>query len=159
MKKLAILIIALVASVSCYAQKEGDFAIGGGFGIAPCLEKGAGLTNFGLGARVQYNIIDPVRIEGVMNYWFKSKGVGVFDIIFNAHYIIPVASKVKLYPLAGLGYGHLSGGGGANKFTFNVGLGSEFDITSRLSAFLELKYQYMSHFSRLPIQVGVVYRL
>lgn len=96
------------------------------------------------------------------------------------------AGWLNVYPIVGLGYAHCGGGvsvvgddlsdflksnpylsgmednGGssssANKFYFNVGAGAEYPITDKLSASLELKYQYIKNFSRLPISIGVTYK-
>lgn len=45
-----------------------------------------------------------------------------------------------------------------NRFLFNVGAGAEYALSSKLSVGVEVKYQYMKDFSRLPISVGVTYK-
>ena len=44
-----------------------------------------------------------------------------------------------------------------NRFIFNVGVGGEYAITSKISAGLEIKYQYVKDFQRLPITIGATY--
>ena len=106
MKKVIIaLCMLLTGAVASYAQ-EGQMAVGINLGVAPCLETG-GPTNFGLGAKFQYNVTDPIRVEANLEYWFKAKEVSVFDVYANIHYLIPIADKFKLYPLAGIGYANL----------------------------------------------------
>lgn len=46
----------------------------------------------------------------------------------------------------------------ANKFYYNLGAGFEYDITSRISACVEVKWQGMQWFNRLPITIGASYR-
>lgn len=197
---LALLVIA--TATSAFAQK-GQSAVGINLGAAPCLESGASLTNFEIGAKYQYGITDAIRLEADLSYGIKSKGMDVFEISANAHYLFNIGDKIKVYPLVGIGYGHIGGGfsGGdivvdipdvdygnnwnvsraypypdynpddeidasdndssapsANKFLFNVGAGAEYALTSKLSVGIEVKYQYMSHFSRLPITLGVTYK-
>lgn len=159
------------------AQQKGDMAVGLNLGVAPSLESGAKVTNFGIGAKFQYNLTNPVRLEAALDYGFKSKGADVMTFGVNAHYLFNVAGRLNVYPIVGLGYAHCGGGvfvvgddlsdflednGGssssANKFYFNVGAGAEYPITDKLSASLELKYQYIKNFSRLPISIGVTYK-
>ena len=146
-------------------------AVGLNLGVAPSLESGASVTNFGIGAKFQYNVTNPIRVEADLDYWFKAKGMDVFDITANVHYLFNVGSKLKIYPLVGIGYAHLkasadfdiagedfSVSASADKFLFNVGAGVEYPIANNLSIGAEIKYQYIKDFSRLPISVGVAYK-
>lgn len=181
---MCIALVGLCAS----AQQKGDMAVGLNLGVAPCLEKNASLTNFGIGAKFQYNVTKPIRLEADVDYWFKDKGMDVFDVSANVHYIFNFGEKLSVYPLVGIGYGRVGfggfsfdeddfdyysrgwlddldddyedyeGGTSANKFLFNVGVGAEYALSSRFSVGLEIKYQYMKDFSRLPISIGATYR-
>lgn len=194
MKKLfTTLCIALLACVGASAQK-GEMAVGLNLGAAPCVEKNASFTNFGIGAKFQYNVSNPLRLEADVDYWFKSKGIDMFDVTANVQYLFKIGSKVKVYPLVGVGYASVGGGyaidlddyedwldslGGymtradydfdddddwdigstsrLNRFVLNVGLGGEFAVSSKLSLGLEIKYQYIKNFQRLPITIGATY--
>lgn len=199
MKKIYYLLLGLplvLGALNASAQEKGEMAAGINLGVAPCLESGVSSTNFGIGAKFQYNISNPVRLEAALDYGFKNKGIDVMTVGVNAHYLFKIGNKFNIYPLVGLGYGHLGGasvkfdedamselgdlmgeiGGSsakdeyedaldkskgsvsANKFYFNVGAGAEYAITGKLSAGLEVKYQYMKNFSRLPIYLGLTYR-
>lgn len=198
MKRILFLATLLMAVVSSVSAQKGQSAVGINLGAAPCLESGVSLTNFEIGAKYQYGITDAIRLEADLSYGLKSKGIDVFEVSANAHYLFNIGEKIKVYPLVGIGYGHigagLSGDDGdydydpsddeeypyprakgypyypeeeedygddstsANKFLLNVGAGAEYALTSKLSVGVELKYQYMSHFSRLPITVGVTYK-
>ena len=164
-------------------------AVGLNLGVAPSLESGASVTNFGIGAKFQYNVTNPIRLEAAFDYGFKNKGVDVMTIGVNAHYIFNVANKISVYPLVGLGYAHCKataigipdfdendwGGianwetdiddygtkeesGSANKFFFNVGVGGQYDLNDKLAVNLEIKYQYIENFNRLPISLGIAYK-
>lgn len=208
MKRILFLATLLIAVVSSVSAQKGQSAVGINLGAAPCLESGVSLTNFEIGAKYQYGITDAIRLEADLSYGLKSKGIDVFEVSANAHYLFNIGEKIKVYPLVGIGYGHIGGGfsnndieydytpstddqeydfysrayvdkdgnvvtgnkgeepgknddgnsTSANKFLFNVGAGAEYALSSKLSVGLELKYQYMSHFSRLPITVGVTYQ-
>lgn len=195
MKKfLAVICVALFGFAAANAQK-GDMGVGLNIGFAPCLEKNASLTNFGIGAKFQYNVTDPIRVEADLDYWVKAKGIDMFDITANVHYLFNVTDKIKVYPLVGIGYASVGGGYSGSKydfeemmeefmdwyyddddeddfeyeggkgdssrfsrFVFNVGVGGEYAITSKLSVGLEIKYQYVKDFSRMPITIGATYR-
>lgn len=176
---MCVALVGLCAS----AQEKGDMAVGLNLGVAPCLESGANVTNFGIGAKFQYNVTNPIRLEADVDYWFKNKGMDVFDVTANVHYLFNVGSKLKVYPLVGIGYAHcgwgadfsfdeddykdlwsrssdddFEGSSSSSKFLFNVGAGVEYPITEKLAIGAEIKYQYIQHFSRLPISIGVTYK-
>lgn len=106
MKKFFIFTCAALIGLCASAQEKGDMAVGLNLGVAPCLESGASVTNFGIGAKFQYNVTNPIRLEAAFDYGFKNKGVDVMTIGVNAHYIFNVANKISVYPLVGLGYAH-----------------------------------------------------
>ena len=174
------------------AQK-GESRVGLNLNVSPCMESGASLTNFGLAAKYQYGLTDHFRLEGVIGYDFKAKGVGVFEVGANVHYLFKIGEKMKIYPIAGIGYANVSGivsvdeidynaakenydkyygpatgsyddeddeidGKSQSKFYYNLGAGFEYDFTNRLSASVELKWQGMKWFNRLPISIGVSYK-
>ena len=165
---MCVALVGLCAS----AQEKGDMAVGLNLGVAPCLESGANVTNFGIGAKFQYNVTNPIRLEADVDYWFKNKGMDVFDVTANVHYLFNVGSKLKVYPLIGIGYARLGGSlefddpdyedyndeASISKFLFNVGAGVEYPVTEKLSVGAEIKYQHIQYFSRLPISIGVSYK-
>ena len=95
---------------SVSAQEKGDMAAGLNIGFAPCLQSGVSLTNFSIGAKYQYNVTTPIRLEAALEYGFKSKGVDVFDIAANVHYIFKIKERFNIYPTIGIGYAHVGGG-------------------------------------------------
>ena len=106
MKKVIIALCMLLSGAMASFAQEGQMAAGINLGVAPVIETG-GPTNFGLGAKFQYNITDPIRVEADLEYWFKAKEMSVFDVYANVHYLIPIVDKLKLYPLAGIGYANI----------------------------------------------------
>lgn len=182
MKKLFLAICLVLVGFGASAQKQGDAAFGVNFGVAPLLEDEADFSNFGVGVKVQYNITDPIRLNVAADYWCEANGYSVADVLLDVHYMIPVADRFSLYPLVGLGYGRIKhsysmnfydtpssyGPDGYiesvelsdsfNRLLFNIGVGAEYNLTSNLAVNLELKYQYMKDFSRMPISVGLAYK-
>lgn len=168
------LLTALIAFFTCSfaasAQEKGDMAVGVDLGFAPCFTKNFNtITNFGIGVKYQYNITDPIRLEADLEYWLKNRQLSVFDVTANVQYLVGLSDKWNIYPTAGIGIGHVSvgtkffegfatGGQSWDKFLFNIGIGGEYKLSDNLSIDAQFKYQYMQHFSRLPIQVGLLYR-
>lgn len=166
MKKFVFAMVMALMSLGAWAQ-QGQAAAGINLNVTPCLEKGASLTNFGIAAKFQYNFLDALRGEVQAAYDFKSKGCSVFTGAVNFHYLFKLGNSFKLYPIAGVGYGNVkeSWNDGdvtishsTGKFLVNAGLGGEFDISNHFAICLEVKYQYMKHFQRLPVSLGCAYK-
>jgi len=161
MKKLLLLVCAAVMSLSASAQ-AGDKALGAQ------LVFGSETNNIGLGVKGQYYFTDQLRGEASVDYFFKNKGVSMWDINANVHYLFDVANKVKVYPLAGLGYTNWSYKyefpglpvveGSDGRLAVNLGGGAEYELTKDLSVNAELKYQIISHYNQLVLGVGVAYK-
>ena len=129
------------------------------------LSYGTEIESFGIGLKYQYNITDNIRLEPSMNYFFENNGIDQFDINANAHYLFPMASNVRIYPLAGLTFARWSfpqliGGKFSNDATrlgINIGGGAEMDITDKLMLNFELKYQLVNDFDQAIFNLGIAY--
>jgi outer membrane protein X len=129
------------------------------------LSYGTEIESFGIGLKYQYNITDNIRLEPSMNYFFENNGIDQFDINANAHYLFPMASNVRIYPLAGLTFARWSfpqliGGKFSNDATrlgINFGGGAEMDITDKLMLNFELKYQFVNDFDQAIFNFGIAY--
>lgn len=173
---MCVALVGLCAS----AQQKGDVAVGLNLGISPCLEKGISLTNDGIGVKFQFNVSDPIRVEANYNHWFMPMQ-DMFDISVNIHYLLNlVNSKLVVYPLIGVGYSRGMDWANSdldfgdfdyedyyddddesftpNKFLFNVGIGVDYPVSNKFSVGAEIKYQYVKHYSTLPVSIGVTYK-
>ncbi len=161
MKKLLLLVCAAVMSLSASAQ-AGDKALGAQ------LVFGSKTNNIGLGVKGQYYFTDQLRGEASFDYFFENKGVSMWDINANVHYLFDVADKFKVYPLAGLGYTNWSykleydnvtlAKGSDGRLAINLGGGAEYELTKDLSVNAELKSQIISNYNQLVLGVGVAYK-
>lgn len=177
MKKLlifaAVAVIGLTASAQFVGQglsgsrtktyNAGKVAVGLNINFTPCLESGVDLTNFGLAAKLQYRFVDFLRGELLVGYDFENKGISLFHASGNLHFLLNLKENFRVYPIIGAGYGLLIGDFGywsdnESKFLVNAGLGAEFDINPNIAIGLEVKYQYIKDFSRLPISLGLTYK-
>lgn len=172
MKKYLVAMSMALLGLCASSQEKGDMAAGVNLSVAPCFNSG---VNFGIGAKYQYNVSDPIRLEAAFEYGFKNEGSDVKTIGINGHYLFNVSEKFTIYPLVGLGYAqhgfkeeydeyngmtivHTEVSGHKSKFFANIGVGADYAITDNLSLGAELKFQYISDYTRLPISIGVTYR-
>ena len=161
MKKLLLLVCAAVMSLSASAQ-AGDKALGAQFVF------GSETNNIGLGVKGQYYFTDQLRGEASVDYFFKNKGVSMWDINANVHYLFDVADKFKVYPLAGLGYTNWSykleydnvtlAKGTDGRLAVNLGGGAEYALTDNVSVNAEAKWQIVNNYNQLVLGVGVAYK-
>ena len=154
MKKLIVLFSMMFFIMgSAFAQKGIQAA-----GVH--LSYGTEIESFGIGVKYQYNITDNIRLEPSMNYFFENNGVDMFDLNANAHYLFPMASNIRVYPLAGLTFASWDAGKGVDNITrlgVNLGGGAEFDIADNLMLNFELKYQFVSDLDQAVFNVGIAY--
>ena len=178
--KVATVIVALVMiGFSAYAQEAGEMAAGGNIGISA----GEGVTNFGIGAKFQYNVTKEIRGEGSFTYFLGD--FNYWDLSVNGHYLtgIPNVPLLKVYPLAGLSLNGFGGGGGVveyynsdtgkwekdsdddyssgsgTTFGINLGAGADYKLTDKISVGVELKYRIgFDDWNRFGIFAGVVYK-
>lgn len=179
MKKYILALIISLVSVCSFAQVKGDKAVGLN------ISYGTEISNIGIGVKGQYNFTDAIRAEAAFDYFLKKDGMSMWDINLNAHYLFPVAEKIKVYPLVGLTYtnwklsfsdddvsmseypwsNEYSNGGedsddssSTGKFGVNLGCGVSYDITDKLAINAEVKYQLISDFNQAVFSVGVAYK-
>ena len=154
MKKLIVLFSMMFFIMgSAFAQKGIQSA-----GVH--LSYGTEIESFGIGVKYQYNITDNIRLEPSMNYFFENNGVDMFDLNANAPYLFPMASNIRVYPLAGLTFASWDAGKGVDNITrlgVNLGGGAEFDIADNLMLNFELKYQFVSDLDQAVFNVGIAY--
>jgi outer membrane protein X len=164
---LVVVAIALVVNVS--AQEKGDMAAG----ASVFLGSGDSFSNYGLGAKFRYNVTSPIRLEGSFAYFLEKDKVSMWDLSVNVHYLFPIADKLTVYPLAGLGilgvstnvpkidlgeFGSYGGSSSDSEFGFNLGGGLDYQFTDKIGGNVELRYKIGDEWNRLLISAGVTYK-
>ena len=165
MKKLMMMAVALVISVTAFAQ-AGQMAVGlnGSYGIKKDYNR------FGIGAKFQYEMIDNFRAEVSGNYFLPKEDTYSWDLNLNFHYTILVGESVKVYPLVGVTYLNHGLSGDAKKAVeavdgktsdgkvgFNAGAGIEYYVSSNFKINAECKYQYVKDMDWVVPSIGFSY--
>ena len=190
-ERVAILLaLVMVGFGSAYAQEAGDIAVGVNVLFTPGWvneARGAGdpkSNNVGFGAKFQYNVSTPIRVEGAFALLPSGDRLGMWNLFVNAHYLIPVMKKLNVYPVAGLGLMKYTSEGGyinlgdaiiintnvAGNYTIfgvNIGGGAEYKLSKKVSLQGELKYIigfdstiFSDYYktNRLMISIGAAYK-
>lgn len=117
----------------------------------------------GAGAKLQYGVTNNIRLDANVTYYFPKYSTSAFDASLNAQYVIPVAEKFSIYPLAGLGIiGTRSSGEGSEtntEFAINLGGGASYQLTPSLSIGAEAKYMLIKNFNTPVIGANVVFSI
>lgn len=154
-KSLALVVVAIITVLAASAQHKGEMAVGGNFLY------GTEINSVGIGPKFQYNILDRLRAEASFNYYFKNNGFHMWDINANAHYLFPIASKFRAYPLAGLtvvNKCYSKTDDSVTRFGLNLGGGVEYDVRPNIGLNAEFKYSIVSSIDQAVFGVGAVYR-
>ena len=164
LKRAAILIIAaVVMSLSAVAQQKGDKAFGGNMVIATYSSGGHSYSFVGFGPKFFYNVTDPIRLVGELDYFMKKDNVSRWDLSAYGHYLFPIADQIWVYPSVGLGmvgakwsYGGLSDSN--SEFAISLGGGADYEISSNLLLSTELRLKLIDGTNHLNIAVGLAYK-
>ncbi|MDR2912557.1 MAG: porin family protein [Alistipes sp.] len=140
--KTAIIAIALTTvALTANAQSKGDMAAGAKIAFGT----GTGYSNLGIGAKFQYNVTDPLRLEAGFTYFLPKNNVNMWDFSVNAHWLFPVSEGINLYPMAGLGMwgtraSYMGYSAGVSEVAFNLGGGADFKLSDSMFFNAEAKY-------------------
>ena len=99
-----LLALVTVGFGNVYAQEAGDTAIGANLVFTPnwvdywemrrvgevSQVSKSYTSNGGFGAKIQYNVTTPIRVEGSFNFLPSGFKLSMWDLSVNAHYLIPV---------------------------------------------------------------------
>lgn len=160
MKKiLALMICVLALGCGNAMAQKGVKAVGVNFLYGTEIEK------VGVGVKLQYGVLEHLRLEGAFNYFFKKNETHMWEINVNAHYLFPLADgKLNVYPLAGptIVNATTNVGGGLNqsttKFGLNLGGGLEYNISEHFAVGFEARYSIVSKIDQAVFNLGATYR-
>ncbi|MFS4417285.1 hypothetical protein [Maribacter sp. 2307ULW6-5] len=130
---------------------------------------GTNVNTAGITVNGQYFINEKWAIAPDFIYYFPRSGgngfnLNWYEINANGNYYFVDGGVTKFYGLAGLNLsivsipslGFAGVGSSASNLGFNLGGGADFDISSSITPFAQLKYT-LSSFNQLVITAGVRY--
>lgn len=161
MKKmfLVCVVFGMLSLSKVSAQFEGTFGMGIHAGY------GAEINRPGVGMHLHYYHTNNVRFVPSFTYFPKFRDTGMWMAEADAHYVIPVSVTASLYPLAGIHYSNWKYSVGEtgepagkewvkHRPGINLGLGYQHDISYRIRANFELKYQFIKDYSQIVFMAG-----
>lgn len=126
---------------------------------------GSEIESLGIGARFQYGILDQLRGEVGLNYFFEHNHMSWWDVNINAHYLVGLKNdQFYIYPLAGLNYtmvnykGEKDPKGEENHVGLNLGAGLEYEINDHFGVNLEYRHTIVRKVDQGVIGLGVNYK-
>ena len=121
------------------------------------LNYGTEIESFSFGAKYQQKLTNELRLEPSMNYYFEKRGIDLFDLNLNVHYVFPMSSNIRIYPLVGLTFERWDFGKVKNRFGANIGSGVAFDIADNWMTNIELKYKFVKDLDQPVFSLGIAY--
>ena len=154
MKKILFIAVMALTFVTGARAEANDFSIGAQFSWA------SKHSLAGLGAQLQYEVVNHLRLAPEFNYYFKNDGISACNANVNLQYVIPTSTSFAIYPLAGFAYSHYEVEGpadGVDRCGANVGLGSEYRIKDNLHFYVEERFQIIEDFNQSVTFFGLKY--
>lgn len=161
MKKILALVCMMMLGMS-FAQAQvhqGETAVGAN------LVYGSEIESMGIGARFQYGVLDQVRAEVGLNYFFEKNHLSWWDVNINAHYLLGLWNEqLYVYPLAGINYtmvdykGELNEKGEENHIGLNLGAGIEYELNEHFGVNLEYRHTIIRKVDQGVFGLGVNYK-
>ena len=151
MKKLIVFMSMMFCFMSSALAQKDIKAIG------VHLNYGTEIESFSLGVKYQQNLTNEIRLEPSMNYYFEKRGIDLFDLNLNVHYIFPMSSNIRIYPLVGLTFERWDFGKVKNRLGTNIGSGVEFDIADNWMTNIEFKYKFVKNLDQPVFTLGIAY--
>jgi outer membrane autotransporter barrel domain len=168
MKKLGLLVAAVIISATAAFAQQGEKSVGVNLGY------GLDVEAVKIGANFKYNFTDEIRVAPSFDYFLKKNNVTMWAVNADANYLFNVAEGIKVYPLAGLalvgvcvgsssydlGHGMSIDIDGATntEIGVNLGAGADFRLTEVIDFNVEAKYQIVDNWNQLVLSVGVSYK-
>ena len=161
MKKILTLVCVMVMGIG-FAQAQvhqGETAAG------LKLVYGSEIESMGIGAHFQYGVLDQLRAEVGLNYFFEHNHLSWWDVNINAHYLVGLANdQLYIYPLAGVNYtmvdykGDQNSLGEENHIGLNLGAGIEYELNEHFGVNLEYRHTIIRKVDQGVIGLGLTYK-
>jgi hypothetical protein len=184
-EKTLFVLVFLVCSFYCAAQKEGDLSIG----LSLDYGLGKDLNNYASTFHFYYSPSNNIRLSPSFSYYFEKDDIRMTIFNLNFHYLFPnLAARIfpamknqgiYLYPLAGFCVANVSKlevicrscsetfvsrSKYIPHFGFDFGVGADYELSKVLPEFenmnanFEFGYQTLDHFERPVFVFGLSYK-
>lgn len=153
-RTILLILLSFFALPKMFAQFEGTVGFGGHVGYA------TEINSLGVGLHTHYYRTNNIRLAPTFTYFAPNNGKGMWMADADAHIILPVSISASLYPIGGLHFSHWTFDAAAeerftrNRLGANIGLGFQHDISYRVRANFELKYQFIRDYSQVFLMAG-----
>ena len=160
MKKYILMALLAFSTLFIAKAESGDMA------IAPQLSFATKHSTVGIGAQVQIDINDHLRLAPYFFYYIKNKKSSAYGFDFNVHYLFPKeGSKFAYYPLAGFSYHRyktemIDEEGEKydekhDRIGANIGVGAQYQIGDMMHLFAEERFQLLKDYYQSVTVLGV----
>jgi hypothetical protein len=145
----------LISIPDLFAQFEGTL------GIGAHASYGTEINRPGIGGHLHYYHTNNLRFAPSFTYFPEIKDKGMWMIDADAHYVLPVSITASLYPIGGIHYSNWLFDETTemprttkHRLGTNLGMGFQHDISYRVRANFELKYQFIRDYSQVMLSAG-----
>lgn len=153
MKRFFLLLAVFACAVSVQAIQRPPLAVGFTYNYATEYKQ------HGLGVKLQAPLGRHLRIEPEIIYFNENHDVTTLHLNVNVHYLLPMSSRLNIYPFAGVGYSHWGYvGPNANRWGVNLGGGIDYDLGRRWGFMGELRVNAVSRETQIIPTLGVKYQ-
>ncbi len=148
LKHLAVLALCLMAALQLNARLP--------MGVAATYNFASEYQQHGFGAKLCLDVFGPWRLEPEMVYFAQSDDVTTLQLNVNVHYVMPMMSRLYLYPFAGVTYSHWGYvGPDHSRWGMNLGGGAELTLGRQWSLIGEFRYMLVSHETQAITTLGI----
>lgn len=155
LRGIVVAAIAVAALASSAQVHRGQKSVGlrGGY----VTRNHSGMVGLGL----TYALSSRVRLAPAVGYAYKHQGEDAFLFSLDAQYIVPLSSRVSVYPLAGVEFSSWNYPGTndtsqrTTRLGMDVGAGAEYYATPSLRLSLEARYDWVRRFDTGLFMAGI----
>jgi outer membrane protein X len=159
---LAALLFTFAGIANMQSQEKGDYTFGVNYTVS-FDNNSESYRNPGLSVKGQYYVLDLVRVQPSLTYFFRKDYIGPVDLSIDTHALIHLSEKIALYPLAGTGMmvSEVPEPDDKRSVTaklfLNLGGGIDFWLGSNVLGNVEFKVKSISRESWFNAAIGIAY--
>ncbi len=147
-KYLAAATLCLVAALQLGARPP--------MGVAATYNFATEYQQHGIGAKLCLDLFRNIRLEPEIIYFAQSQDATTLQLNANVHYVMPMTSRLFLYPYAGVSYSHWGYvGPDRSRWGMNLGGGAELTLGQRWSVIGEFRFMFVKQETQAIVTFGL----